>query len=59
MTLINNNFEQKIEQVKTDKSGSFLLINITIQERKLTLANVYGPNKDNQQFIERYSKIGI
>ena len=50
MTLINNNFEQKIEQVKADKNGNYLLINITIQDRKIILANVYGPNQDNPQF---------
>ena len=50
MTLINNNFEQKVEKVKTDKNGNYLLIDITVQGRKLTLANVYGPNQDNPQF---------
>ena len=42
MTLINNNFEQKVEKVKTDKNGNYLLIDITVQGRKLTLVNVYG-----------------
>ena len=26
------------------------MINISIQERKIILANVYGPNQDNPQF---------
>ena len=50
MTLINNNFEQKVEKVKTDKNGNYLLIDITVQGRKLILVNVYGPNQDNPQF---------
>ena len=50
MTLIDNNFEQKIEQVKADKNSKYLLINITIQERKIILANVYDTNQDNTQF---------
>ena len=60
MTLINNNFEQNIEQVKADENGNYLLINITIQGRKIILANVYGPNQDNPQFyrilFQRISK---
>ena len=28
MTLINNNFEQKVEKVKTDKNGNYILIDI-------------------------------
>lgn len=50
MTLINNNFEQKVEQIKTDTNGNYLLISITMHEKKITLVNVYGPNQDNPQF---------
>ena len=41
---------RRFEKVKTDKNGNYLLIDITVQGRKLTLANVYGPNQDNPQF---------
>ena len=57
MTLINNNFEQKVEKVKTDKNGNYLLIDITVQGRKLTLANVYGLKQDNPQFYNTLFQI--
>ena len=63
MTLIDNNFEQKIEQVKADKNSKYLLINITIQERKIILANVYDTNQDNTQFyrtlFQKFSEYDI
>ena len=34
MTLINNNFEQKVEQVRADKNGNYLLISIIMHEKK-------------------------
>ena len=50
MILINNNFEQKVEKVKTDTNGNYIIMEITIQGKKITLVNVYGPNQDNPNF---------
>ena len=34
MILINNNFEFKVEGVKTDKNGNYILLDITISREK-------------------------
>ena len=56
MILINNNFEFKVEGVKTDKNGNYILLDITIQGKRITLVNIYGPNEDNPNF---YTNIQI
>lgn len=52
MILINNNFEQKVNRVKIDKNGNYIILDITIEDQKITLVNLYGPNNDNPQFYE-------
>ena len=37
MILINNNFEFKVEGDKTDKNGNYILLDITIQGKKITI----------------------
>lgn len=56
MVLINNNFEQKVERVKTDKNGNFIILDMKIQNKKITLVNWYGPNEDNVQFYDNLTK---
>ena len=53
---INNNFEQKVKKAKTDKNGNFIILNMEIQGKELTLVNLYGPNEDNPQFYETILK---
>ena len=50
MIVINNNFDFKVEGVKTDKNGNYILLDITIQAKRITLVNIYGPNEDIQNF---------
>ena len=50
MILLNNNFDQKVESIKTDPNGNYIILNMTIQGKKVTLVNIYGPNEDNPQF---------
>lgn len=52
MILINNNFEQTVKRVKTDKNGNFIILDMIIQGKEITLVNLYGPNEDNPQFYE-------
>ena len=54
MILINNNFEQNVEKVKTDKNGNYIIMDITIQGKRITLVSVYGRNQDNQIFIPMF-----
>ena len=52
MVLLNNNFEQKVKKVKTDKNGNFIIVDMEIQGREISLASIYGPNEDNLNFYE-------
>lgn len=52
MILINNNFEQKVNRIKTDKNGNFIILDMTIEGKKITLVCLYGPNEDNPHFYE-------
>ena len=60
MILLNNNFEQQVESIKTNPNGNYIILNMTIQGKKVTLVNIYGPNEDNPQFYrnlkEKYSE---
>ena len=53
MTLINDNFEQKVKRIKTDESGTFMILDMVIEDKEVTLVNIYGPNNDNPQFYEQ------
>ena len=33
MVLMNNNFEQKVKRVKTDKNGNFILLDMVAQDK--------------------------
>lgn len=52
MILINNNFDQKVKRVKTDKNGNYIILDMDIQGKQITLVNIYGPNEDNPHFYE-------
>lgn len=51
---INNNFEYKIHGVDRDNNGNKLTLDITIEGIRLSLINIYGPNRDDPHF---YSEI--
>ena len=40
MILINNTFEHEIGRIKKDPNGSFILLELTILGRKITLVNL-------------------
>ena len=50
MILVNNNFEHDIGRIVADPNGNFLILEITIKGKKITLVNIYGPNEDRPQF---------
>lgn len=52
MVLINNNFEQKVNRVKSNKNGNFIILDMEIEGKKITLVSLYGPNDDSPQFYE-------
>ena len=56
--LFNNNFQHKIHRYWTDKGGNYVIVDLTIIEKRITLVTLYGPNHDNQQmFKEIFKKV--
>ena len=55
--LFNNNFEFEIHSEKRDCDGNLLALDLTIEEHKVTLINIYGPNTDSPQFYENVTNI--
>lgn len=46
--------EVKIEAIRIDPQGRFLILDVNINNIKFVLVNVYGPNEDDPQF---YTKV--
>ena len=59
MVLINNTFEHEIGRIKKDPNGNFIIIELTILGKKITLVNLYGPNDDKPQFYNTTVYFGI
>lgn len=55
--LFNNNFEFKIHNEIKDNEGNLLAIDITIEENRVTIINIYGPNYDSPCFYEEVRDI--
>ena len=51
--LFNNNFEFKVQNVERDDNGNRLILTIEIEGKLFTLINIYGPNKDDQEFYKQ------
>ena len=50
--LLNNNFEYKLHRLKKDRDGNKLILDITIKDKRITLINIYGPNRDSPAFFD-------
>ena len=53
--MFNNNFEYEVHEVEKDDNGNKLLLDITIEGKRLTLINIYGPNRDDPDFYQGIS----
>ena len=51
--LLNNTFKHEIHKVKKDISGNYIIIDITIERERITIANIYGPNRERRKLISR------
>ena len=52
LVLINNTFEYEIGRIKKDPNVYFIIVELTILGKKITLVNLYGPNDDKPQFYK-------
>ena len=51
-TLFNKNFQLEIIRQYSDQEGRFIIIDMKIDNKVLTLVNIYAPNKDNPTFSQ-------
>ena len=52
--LFRNNFEFKIHNVHRDHEGNLLILDMEIEKNRLSLAIIYGPNKDTPSFLSTF-----
>lgn len=56
--LFRNNFEYKVHGVHRDAEGCYILMDVEILKKRMTLANVYGPSSgDNVQFFDKVCEL--
>ena len=55
---IKRNIKTKIYKTVRDEHGRFLILDIALDQQRITLANIYGPNSDQPDFFrEVFTKI--
>lgn len=54
--LFGKNIEYKVHNKITDNEGNFIVADITAQNQRFTLANIYGPNTDSPSFFQKIFK---
>ena len=50
--LFNNNFQFEIIRQFSDQEGRYIIIDMKIDNKILTLVNIYAPNNDNPTFFQ-------
>ena len=56
--LFRSTFEYKLHNVKKDPAGCYLVMDIELLNKRVTLVNVYGPSAgDNPDFFVKISKL--
>ena len=50
--LFNNNFQFEIIRKFSDQEGRYIIIDMKIDNKILTLVNIYAPNNDNPTFFQ-------
>ena len=48
--MFNNNFEFKLHSKESDPEGNKLILDVSINGKRTTLINIYGPNRDSPEF---------
>ena len=57
LTLINNTSEYDISEIKKDPNGNFLITELKISGKKITLINIYCPNEDKPHFYNSVQQL--
>ena len=51
--LISDNIDLKIKKITRDKEGHYLMIKGSIQDKDITILNIYTPNIEAPQYIRQ------
>lgn len=51
--LFKNNFQFQIHNMVSDPQGNYMILNVTIENKQITLVCLYGPNRDNPDFFKK------
>ena len=51
--LMNNTFKYEVHKELKDEGGNYLILDLTIQDYRLTFVALYGPNDDNPTFFNK------
>lgn len=54
--LIKKNVSVKIHNIVRGEDGRYIILDLTFNDNRMVLANVYGPNEDNPQFFVKVFK---
>lgn len=57
--LFNNNFTFQISKTYSDPEGRFIICDLTVNGKQLTLTNIYAPNNDDSNFFTFQSIIWL
>ena len=50
--LISKSLPTKLHHTSKDSDGRWIILDITIQQQRYTLVNIYGPNSDDPNFFQ-------
>jgi exonuclease III len=48
----NNTIDFVLHKEEKDNSGNFIVLDVTLAEKRMTIINIYGPNKDSPDFFK-------
>ena len=54
---LRNNFDITVHNSYSDETGNILILDIEIEQHRLTLVNIYGPNNDDPTFYRNLQKL--
>ena len=57
MILVSRNFPGKVFNSRSDGEGRWLLVDVELNEVKISIMNVYAPNKDSPCFFQKIEKV--
>ncbi len=55
--LFNKTFKHEVHKAVLDEDGNFIILDLTIQGRRISLVGIYGPNEDSPNFLKKISDV--